>query len=226
MVENNVEVERVINEIEDTLNQVNKEQLNLLGKVIDFQACLRSLLVIENKRIAKKLGKDHPRTIRLRHRLKHNLNIIKDLEIEFETANIKTPEVEEKDVVLWGQIKREKILRGISDLIVSLTDEMGKPLFNLGKSETDNSGSFFIKIGPDTLNNFSEVIQKGVYLSVFNRRNKRIHVEYNPLKLVEGAREKLEINLNVNDLVPTEGKTKKKSDSKVKNKNKEFKKNN
>ncbi len=73
------------------LNTLADERLRVLDDFREGEIISRVLLQHEAKRIKKKFGKDHARTSLLKNRLKQNLELIKDLEVELEIARIRIP---------------------------------------------------------------------------------------------------------------------------------------
>ena len=190
----------IIKKLQESLNEITNERSKGLSDLKDIQIIKRGLLQHEEKRLNKKLGKDHPRTQQLKGKLEHNLEFVKDLEVELEIAKIKIPEVPEDETLIHGRVVDENY-RGIKELAVYMTDDKGKVLANLGKGKVDDSGYYSIVANSDTIEGMSEVLKEGVFLTVRDKKDKVIHRYPDPIKIIDKDRIFTEIVLDKEDLI-------------------------
>jgi hypothetical protein len=187
-----------LSELQESLKLIADERLTAINDLQETQVVRLTYLQHEEKRIEKKLGKDHVRTGQLKARVENHFGILKNLRVESEIARIKIPEISEDDTLVHGRLIDENHW-GIGGLFVYMTDERGKPIASLGRSETDVSGYYFLVIDPKTFKKMANVIEAGVFLSVGTKRGKIIHREFESVKMTEGDRILVEILLNRDD---------------------------
>jgi len=171
----------------------------------EFQKRLQPLLEKEKIRLIKKYGPDHPRTRKIAAKLKHNIEMIHHLEVEQQIAQIKIPEVAEKDLLINGRVTDESLL-GISDFMVHLTDAGKRKITAVKGSKTDSSGYYAFVIKPETAETISK---KKIYLTVYNEKGKILHISDKALKISEGGRENIDVMLERVTITPPEKKEKK-----------------
>ncbi|MGI8521629.1 MAG: helix-hairpin-helix domain-containing protein [Actinomycetota bacterium] len=190
-----------IGTLEDVLTGLRDGRLETLDGLLERQTMGRILLQNEAVRMDRKLGEDHPRSRYLRVALEQNAEGIRDLGVELETSTILPPEVEEKQTLLHGRVVDEDG-RGVPNLLVSLTDESGRILHSLGRSETDTSGYYALVIDPDALQKESEAVESGVLVTVDTSKDELVHRTFEPLKVSEGDRKLLDqVVLDRRDLI-------------------------
>ncbi|MFQ5793426.1 MAG: helix-hairpin-helix domain-containing protein [Candidatus Bipolaricaulia bacterium] len=191
--------ERAAEEVKKLLDEIQGERFNALKETKDFQVFMRSLLQHEARRLETKLEKDHPRIRQLKARLKHNLDIVNDLEVELEIANIEPPDVGDDDLLIHGRVMDENH-RGIRGLVVCMADDEGKTLATLGRFETDDSGYYSLVLDRTTVEKMPKAKEEGVFLTVCTKRDELIYRKPEPLKLTAGDRALEEVVLNREDL--------------------------
>ncbi len=185
----------IIKDFEENLTILTDERLKVLDDFREMQIVNRVFLQYEEKRIEKKFGKDHERINGLRDKLKHNLDVIKDLEIESELARIKVPIVSDDDTLIHGRIT-DKNLRGIGGLFVYMTSEKGENIRELGRAETDNYGYYSLVYNDEKARQASDIFPKELFITVGNKRCEVVYRDCEPIKINKGDRKTIEIRLN------------------------------
>ena len=191
----------VTKKILEAFNEAGSANINTLQQVRDAQVVIGSLLQHETKRLEGKLGKDNLRVQQVKASLKRNQTIARDLEVELEIAKIRVPEVDPKDSLIHGRIVDEN-RRGWRGLAVYLADVQGNIIHALGKAQTDASGYYALPIKAETLKQVAESIKDGVLVVVYNSKGELIYRHKNPVMLVGGDRNLVEIVLKRSDLKP------------------------
>lgn len=190
-----------LNQLQQNLNDITAERSTILGNFKDMQVFQRVLLQNEELRLTRKLGMDHPRVKALQTRLDQNLEIVGDLEVELEIANINVPEVEENDVLIHGRVIDEN-LRGINGLTVFVQDEKGKKIRTVGSSETDASGYYGLKLDQAALKKVSK--REDVFLAIRAGTGKLKELDFihlpEPITVTGGDRVSVEVVLKREDL--------------------------
>ena len=143
------------------------ERAAIFGEFAEVQAINQSLLQREARRLQRRLGADHPRAEAIASRLDRNRDLVRDLGAEAVIARIKVPRVDEKDVLVYGRVTDER-LYGIGGLLVSFTDEDGKPLRAFGRAETDVNGAFSLTIGAADNGETPNETKTPLFLGVFS----------------------------------------------------------
>lgn len=193
------ELDNFVENLHETLIKLRDGRIEALNDLKEIQIASRTLLQYEALRLEKRFGKEHPRTRHLKARLEQNLEVINDLEVEAEIARIKIPEVSQDEALIHGRVV-DKNYRGISGLAVLMTDKGGEKLIDLGKSETDNSGYYSLVVKPDIMDRMSDVIERGIFLTVFTSKDRIVHRELESVKVAKGGRVLVEAVLNREDL--------------------------
>lgn len=179
-------------EFEGLFNEIEGGHVNDLKNLKGLQMITQSLFQHEERRLKRKLGESHPRVRQIKEREKFNLNLINDLDVELEIANIKVSGARETDILIHGRVITGNH-RGIKGLSVHLSDEKGKLLTLLGRSVTNHSGYYSLVIDADTSKKASGLLEKGVYLTVVTKEDKIVYRSPDPLKPVEGEKKFEEI---------------------------------
>lgn len=193
------ELDNFVENLHETLIKLRDVHREALNDLKETQITSRSLLQYEALRLEKRFGKENPRTRQIKSRLEQNLEVINDLEVEAEIARINIPEVSQDEALIHGRVM-DKDYRGIGGLLVLMTDKRGEKLTDLGKSETDNSGYYSLVIGTDIMDRLLEVIERGIFLTVFTSQGRIVHRGSEPVKVARGGRVIDEAVLNREDL--------------------------
>jgi hypothetical protein len=189
---------------EDLFAVLGDSRLEALNEMKELQIMSRVLLQNEARRTDQKLGKDHPRSRALKISLEENLDTVNELEIESELAAVDIPEVDEGQTLIHGRVVDEK-LRGIGGLFVSMSDEEGKTLRSLGRSETDASGYYALVIGPEALEKAPKTTENGVFLTVHTRKGQVVDRGFQPLDIAKGDHKLVEVVLDLESLIGGKG---------------------
>ena len=192
----------VTQKILESFNKAGSANINTLQQVRDVQVVMGSLLQHETKRLEKKLGKKNLRVQQVQASIKRNQTITRDLEVELEIAKIRVPEVDPKDSLIHGRIVDEN-RRGWRGLAVYLADVRGNIVHALGKAQTDVSGYYALPIPAETLKQLAKFIKEGVLVVVCNSKGELIYRHKDPVMLVGGDRQLVEIVLKRSDLTPS-----------------------
>ena len=181
--------------LQDLADQINElvEQLttsrgNALGDAHSLQLAGQTLMAREEKRLARKLGEDHPRVQQLRQRRETLLASIQRLEVEQQIAEISPPEVDDSQALVQGRVTDERS-QGISGLQVALVDDNGKPLLR-EPTLTDRSGYYALKFDA------AEVKGGRAARLVVNTASGREVYQSDALQISEGSRITLDVQMN------------------------------
>jgi hypothetical protein len=192
-------LDNFVENLHETLIKFRDGRIEALNNLKEIQVASRLLLQREAVRLEKKFGKEHPRTQRLKDRLKQNLEVINDLEVEKEIARIKIPEVSQDEALIHGRVV-DANYRGIGGLMVCIIDSRERKLIVLGKSTTDDSGYYSLIIGPDKIEKIAKITEEEVYLAICTSKGKIIHRQFEPIKITQGDRKLVEVVLNRDDI--------------------------
>lgn len=172
-----------------------------LEELRDTQVMMRSYQQHEIKRLENRLGAEHPRVQRLAKKLRHNLEIVRDLDVELEIANIKVPEIGKDDLLIHGRVIDENH-RGIPDLTVYMEDNRGNALRFLGRSETDTSGYYALPVEASTVARLSGTASERAHLAVCTRKGDVVYRTPDPMMLTGGNQIVTEVPLGRTNLNP------------------------
>jgi predicted flap endonuclease-1-like 5' DNA nuclease len=191
------ELTRTLGELFEGLRD---SRLEALGELDQIQTMSRVLLQYEARRIDERFGEDHPRSRSVKASLEQNLDNIRGIELELESAGIEVAEAEENQTLIHGRVVDERS-HGVGGLFVTISDEEGRTLTPFGRAETDAAGYYALVVDPDALARVSEVAREGVFLTVRTRRGEIVHQEFDPLTIAEGDRKTAEVVLRREDLI-------------------------
>jgi hypothetical protein len=180
---------------------MSEERAAVLRELAEVQTVNQALLQREERRLRLRFGSEHPRTVALAERLDRNRDVLRRLSVSAEIAKIRLPIVGAEAVLVYGRVTDER-LHGIGGLLVSLTDEAGKPLRQFGRTETDASGAFSLTFGAGEGGVRAGKTETSVFLGVLSPRGQLFHRTLDPLQLEPGARILVEIRLNADDVAP------------------------
>jgi protocatechuate 3,4-dioxygenase beta subunit len=181
----------VTRQLTTTFAQLFENQGAGLADLRDMESAGQLLLQHEEKRLARKLGQDHPRVRRLRRRRLERLKMIRNLAAAGETANIRVPEVSETEVLVHGRALDEW-RRGISGVNVYVTDEKGQIVESAGQATTDAYGYYALKVDPTTL---PPDVGDKLMLVVGPSPDRIVYRQTRPLKMAPGAKNLAEVHL-------------------------------
>jgi hypothetical protein len=136
---------------------------------------------IERERLAAKYGIDHSRVKKLDDRLKYNEGIIKGLDIEIESAGIKFPDFDKSTSwMVCGRVFNKE-LKGIKGLTVSLYDNQGKWINQMGYTGTDERGYYSLIYPAEKIKKNQTKEDQELFLTVSDKQNHILHRESEPL---------------------------------------------
>jgi len=176
--------------LEDLLdNQIaHKKRSAKLAR--SFSVMSSSLIKREEKRLAKKLGKSHPRIASLQVK---GAAIAKSF-IKANKVNIKdnmTKPVLKADEALFQGLMLDENNVGVESLNVFLVDEKNKPVKGLKATTTNADGSYLIRVPDSVL-----VDTKKTYGVVVESKNKKVIFKKDNIKLSLGKVTVGEGNIN------------------------------
>jgi hypothetical protein len=196
--------EFVGDEIDKAFKESLQARLIVLEEARNLSTMKAAVLQHEAKRLELKLGKEHSRVTLLNERVKVNLELIRELDVEQELARIRVREVGEKDALVHGRVTDENG-RGIPGLTVSLVSSTGALVKYTAPAITDRSGYFALTLPEDTVKELA-VSESGVaLLAVFTRRYRRVYQSKTPLAITPQARIRHNVSLNRGDITQTPG---------------------
>lgn len=136
---------------------------------------------IERKRLAAKYGVDHSRVKKMDDRIKYNQGIIKGLDMEIESAGIKFPDFDKSTTwMVCGRIFNKE-LKGIKGLTVSLYDNQGQWITQLGYTGTDKRGYYSLSYPAEKIKKIQIKEDQELFLTVSDKQNHILHRESEPL---------------------------------------------
>jgi hypothetical protein len=142
------QIDCVQEEFSKNVDQLKIARIDGLRDIGDLRVIVHTFLQHEARRVARKLGERHPRSLKLDAQMKANLQIIDTLSVEREVYRVEVPGVAEDAALLHGRVVDENG-REISGLVVYLVDERGTPIGGVEGSTTDTAGYYAIIIDPD-----------------------------------------------------------------------------
>ena len=193
--------DKLIQDLANAFAGLNAEQTAELSNFREMRVVAHALLHQEAKRLQTKLGIAHPRVQALEAGLERNLNAIHDLDVELEVATIRMPQIDKDEALVQGRVMDEN-RRGISGLTICLQDSKERLLHSLGKSITDASGYYAIKMGKEMVDKMPEA---GVSLVVRLNTRRIVYSGVESLAVTAGQVVTANVRLNRNDISPPGG---------------------
>jgi hypothetical protein len=191
--------ERVAAEIETLLGNVSGAHRNALQEAATFHTRMGVLMDYETRRLARKLGEDHPRVTQMKEHARYRRTLAEDLELQSELNEIKVPEVAERDVLLSGRVidRNGRGIWGVVVHVVYLADRDNQPVSTRVRSEeTGKSGYYSLVIDPETAGSLSKKLGDNLFLAVYTSRDRFIYRRPEPLTLDPGSRQSVDIVLD------------------------------
>jgi len=184
-----MDIEDILRSIEDTFDTVDDERARGLERVKTIQDTKNESLKRERVRLTKKYGEDHPRVQKIDSRLTYNQSLLKDLAVEIDRSKVEVPAIDGNTWMVHGRVL-DKTRAGIAGLTLSLFDEKGKWIREMGYSCTDDRGYFAITY-PAKEDEKSEA--QRLFLTVTDKEHRVLHREKEPLYVRLGWIDYLEI---------------------------------
>jgi hypothetical protein len=133
------EIQRML---EEKIASFDSHRVESLARLDVLRTAKGAQLEREKKRLARKLGDEHPRVVRIDARLATNARLARDLNAELQKATVESPASTPDTYVLHGFV-RDEMGRGVPDLTVALYDPTdGSWLRAFGHACTDKKGYF------------------------------------------------------------------------------------
>lgn len=197
MAKKPIGVQRISQEIEKALEKIDTEGRGELKEAKDFLVLLQPHLRTEARRLEKKYGADHPRTVEAVRKVAQNTELIHAITVEKEIASIEVPSAGKDDAFLRGRIT-DKGFIGASGMIVRLEgkdgEEVAKP------TVTADSGYYSFTVDKTMLSKLTESGKNEVYVTVLNEKGERIYRQPQAVKLEAGRRNTVDVSLKREEL--------------------------
>ena len=172
-----MDIEDILRSIEDVFETVDDERVGGLERVKTIQDTKNESLARERRRLARKYGEDHPRVQKIDSRLAYNQSLLKDLAVETDRSKVEVPAIDANTWMVHGRVL-DKIRAGIAGLTVSLFDEKGKWIREMGYSCTDERGYFAITY---SVKGDEKPGAQQLFLTVTDKEHRVLHREKEPL---------------------------------------------
>ncbi len=172
-----MDTEDILRSIEDVFETVEDERARGLERVKTIQDVKNGSLERESARLTKKYGEDHPRVQKIESRLTYNQSLMKDLAVEIDRSKAEVPAIDANTWMVHGRVLDETRI-GIEGLTVSLFDEKGNWIKQMGYSCTDERGYFAITYSTEEDEKQRE---QGLFLTVTDKEHCVLHREREPL---------------------------------------------
>ena len=172
-----MDIEDILRSIEETFDTVDNERVRGLERVKTIQDTKNESLARERRRLARKYGEDHPRVQKIDSRLAYNQSFLKDLAVEIDRSKVEVPAIDANTWMVHGRVL-DKTRAGIMGLTVSLFDEKGKWIREMGYSCTDERGYFAITY---SAKEDEKPGAQRLFLTVTDKEHRVLHREREPL---------------------------------------------
>ena len=146
----------------------------------------------EHKRLLEKLGAQHPRVIEIERRIQAQPQVLAYLDAGIEKSKVSVPRTDSSTWMVNGRVF-DKNKKNVAGLTVSLHDEKGKWLSQMGRACTDDPGYFAIKYAPKDAKETAAL--QNVYLQVFDKKRTLLYKDATPLAVTPGLIDYREIYL-------------------------------
>ena len=184
-------------EIVTVLRQLTDGRAAGLSGLHDVQVASQVLMQREAKRLARKLGGQHPRVQKLLVQRAEILKTLPDLVDEAEVAAIRVPEPTAAEMFVQGRIFDE-YGRSVDGLNVYLADQNGQRITSLGSVVTDATGYYALLFDPEKV---PSDLRSTASVTV-ETESARVVYRAEPLPgLAAGLQVKKNVQLKLSDLV-------------------------
>lgn len=202
--------EEVLGKIEHSYDQLEDQRATSLEETRLMRDVKAKAQTKERERLRKKYGDNHPKVKRIDTRINYNQNFRKEIDIQIDHARTKLDPISPNGWRVHGRVFKADGLSPVNDLTISLFDEAGQWVRELGYDCTNEKGFYSITYEPEkgrgeskgTLN--EEVItdkgneksDKALFLTVTDEEREIIHQEKEALFFAPGQIEYREIILS------------------------------
>lgn len=170
----------IFEKLDFAFDGLDSERAKGLQRLKIFHLIKNDGAVREKNRLKAKYGAEHHRVKKLDERFTYNIGLSKELDVEIERTEITQPFF---DINIWmvhGRVL-DKEGKGISELTVSLYDEKGTRIEQLGYACTDERGYFAIRYKADPEKGSEIPEDQKLILTVTDANAKVLHKETEPL---------------------------------------------
>ena len=185
MVNNQPSEKEVLNKIDDAFAGLDQQRSNGLENLKTLQTIKDDAAQREKLRLTNKYGADHPRVQKITDRLNYNQGLQKELDVEIERTKITIPDFDVNTWMVHGGIV-DRAGTPLKDLTVSLHDEDGNWIEELGMACTDERGYFAIQYKLEPKSAAAIPDTQKLILTVTDSDGRLLHRETEPLYLRAG----------------------------------------
>lgn len=171
--------EEIFEKVDTAFNTLDKERLAGLERISLMHNIRDQAQQQEKARLTAKYGEDHPRVTKISNRLQYNQGARLELDYEIEKSKITLPDIDSNTWLVHGRVL-DQDRKGVPDMTVSLYDENGQWVEELGHACTDERGYFALRYQvKDKKPDVPET--QPLYLTVTDEQQKIRHRETEPL---------------------------------------------
>lgn len=152
----------------------------------------------ERARLVKKYGENHPRVIRIDRQLNTSPQLLQAHDEEIIRSKVRIPQGDRSSWMVYGTVRDIRNTR-LAGLTVSLFDEQGRWVRELGYVCTDARGFYVLKIDDPKGLLSKKYAKQPLFLRITNDDKVVLHTEEEPLLLAVGQTDNREIVLEDED---------------------------
>jgi 5-hydroxyisourate hydrolase-like protein (transthyretin family) len=168
-----------------TFNGVDGIRREGLGDLKAFRRVKDNALKKESKRLAEKLGADHPRVKAIDAKIRYNSEMVKDIDVLITEANIEVEPVDKDTWKVHGKVV-DKDRKSIKNLTAALYDKDGKLQREMGYGCTNDQGYFSITYSTGA--NAQQEVSPGteLFLYISDKNHNILYKDQQPLFVQPG----------------------------------------
>ncbi|MBK6730917.1 MAG: hypothetical protein IPG60_08095 [Bacteroidetes bacterium] len=180
------------------ISQLDEQRLVELNNLEQVQKIKNEVLILEQKRLINKYGKDSPRIQKISSRLAYNKSMFVALDIEKQRASIETEPLPNNAWRIHGKVYDQKN-NPVNGMTIFLTDNKLNWLRELGSVCTSETGYYSITVDEKLIDSLKGT---ALYIGVSDKNQQNIYQDKNSFIATKGLIDYRDIYMDGRDCVP------------------------
>ncbi|MBK8488073.1 MAG: carboxypeptidase regulatory-like domain-containing protein [Bacteroidetes bacterium] len=180
------------------ISQLDEQRLVELNNLEQVQKIKNEVLILEQKRLINKYGKDSPRIQKISSRLAYNKSMFVALDIEKQRASIETEPLPNNAWRIHGRVFDQKN-NPVNGITIFLTDEKQNWIRELGNVCTSETGYYSITVDDKLIDSLKGT---ALYISVSDKNQQIIYRDKKSFIATKGLIDYRDIYMDGRDCVP------------------------
>ena len=188
-------VEGLLDRMDDNSKRLQQDRIKGLEQIALINKVQSSSLGREKKRLTEKYSAEHPRVKQIEARIKYNQNFAGVIQNEIIQSSVTLPEFTACSWQISGRIIKQGNVP-LEGLTVSLINEKGKHLKDLGFACTDEHGWFLIHVEDEEGRLVDAYRDQDLFIAVTDNQKRMIYRHQDPFQFILKDRNYVEFTID------------------------------